>query len=158
MNNKSFTLIEVITAITVLTVGVLGAFTVVQKTANFISTSSLQLRAIYLAQEGVEIARNIRDTNYLESAAWNQGLDPGDWEADYTNTQTLDFYVDPGRFLKIDQGFYKYFGFGENTKFKRKITITPDGSDILNISVEISWQEKGIDKTLVVHENLYNCY
>ncbi len=65
MINKSFTLIEVIIAIFILTMGTVGAFSLIQRTIAFTSISSSRLTAAYLAQEGMEIARNIRDSNYL---------------------------------------------------------------------------------------------
>ena len=66
-NKNGFTLLEVIVAIFVITIGVIGVISVVQRTAAFTSISSSRLQAAYLAQEGIEIARNIRDGNWLEA-------------------------------------------------------------------------------------------
>ena len=159
INDKGFTLIEVITAIFLITVGVVGAFSVVQKVAGFISVSSLQLTAVYLAQEGIEITRNIRDTNCLNDLSWDQGITcvplPCDCEAAYTNTQ-LDSSFD--RFLKFNNGFYGYSGTTE-TRFKRKITISdcsPPNTNCLNVSVLVEWEERGKSHELSVQEELYN--
>lgn len=170
-----FTLMEVMIAITVLMVGVVGAYSAVQKIVSFASTSSFQLPAIYLSQEGLEIVRNIRDTNWLDPAgpSWDQGivccaapLPSCECEADYRST-ALELYQDPGRFLKIyDSGngdFYCYSTSADavQTAFKRKILITPvdedlDGdNDVLGVRATVSWTERGRDHEVVLEEKLY---
>ena len=169
---RGFTLIEVVTAVTVVTVGVVGAFAVVQKVAGYTSLSSSQLTATYLAQEGIEIVRNIRDGNWLDPAIpfWDDGITSGaaaccicvmpcscECEADYINNiQYLDAYSD--RFLNVDVGFYKYSGGGAETRFKRKIIVGRDDADILNVTTTVSWSEKGRSYEISVEETLYNSY
>jgi hypothetical protein len=165
MNNKSFTLIEVIIAIFLLTTGIFGAYTVIQKTLINASVSASKLTATYLSQEGIEIVRNIRDTNWLEQRTdptipWDDGLGEGDWEADY-NSQILSSCPSPCdynnlNFLNIDaNGFYSYSA-GTPIKFKRKITITPNGANILEVLVEVSWYQRTVFQSISVQENLYN--
>ena len=55
MSNKAFTLIEIVVAMFLLTVGTVGAFSLIQKTIAFTSIYSSQLQATYLVQEGMEI-------------------------------------------------------------------------------------------------------
>lgn len=157
--NKSFTLIEVTVAIFLVTVGVGGTFALIQQSISSISISSSRLVASYLAQEGIEIVRNIRDTNWLEQRTaptipWNDGLPAGDWAADYQTNDLTQSYA--GNFLNIDgNGFYSYSS-GETTNLKRKITITPQGSDILEISVKVEWSERGRNHDVEVINHLYN--
>ena len=79
MLNKGFTMIEATIATFILTVGTLGAFALIQIIIGFTSEVSSRLQAVYLAQEGVENIRNIRDSNWLAQAAWDQGISTGDW-------------------------------------------------------------------------------
>lgn len=153
MINKSFTLIEVIIAIFILTVGTVGAFSLIQRTIALTSISSSRLTAAYLAQGGMEIVRNIRDSNYLQELSWDTGLTgcSSGCEADY-NDSALS--ADLGRFLKIDGGFYNY-DIGTDTIFKRKITLIP-GVDILEVSTEVSWQERGRSHQVTAQTKLYN--
>jgi len=152
---KGFTLLEVIVAIFLIMVGVAASLILINKTISQMALSTSQLTAAYLAQEGIEIVRNIRDTNWIENApSWSDGLGAGDWEADY-NDQALTSYVFPGRFLKFDGTFYNYDA-GTDTKFKRKITIVPDGSDKLKVTVSVDWVEKQKNQSVIVKENLYN--
>lgn len=179
-SKSGFTLIETIAAIFIITVGVFGVSNLIQQVISFTAVSSSRLTATYLAQEGIEIVRNIRDTNWLQSrdpaknSPWNDGLADGIWEADYTTQtfdenfpvptdfekcNTLDHYnCQPygGNFLKIDNGFYKYSSGGTPAPFKRKITVTNTGLDILEVSVSVSWEERGRNHEVSAKENIYN--
>lgn len=73
--NKAFTIIEVLAAILVITIGVLAAYAVVQEIVSQTLESSSRLTAVYLAQEQIENVRNIRDTNWLGGEVWDNGLD-----------------------------------------------------------------------------------
>ena len=156
---KSFTLIEVLAAIFLITVGIAAALIVINQTTIFTQVTSSRLVASYLAQEGIEIVKNIRDTNFLKihkgiiaEEHWIDGLTgcEGGCEADYDDSGL----VSADRYLKINGGFYNYDS-GIETAFKRKITITPDGSDILKVLVEVSWTERGRAHQVTAQENLY---
>ena len=166
--NKGFTILEAIAAIFVMTVGVLGAYAVVQQIIVYNSISSSRLTAAYLAQEGIEIVRNIRDTNWVEGVAssWYEGLTgcASGYEADYDDTD-LSCWSDPGRFLELQAGGFYSYDSGTQPKFKRKITIfdatdlssPSDGTpDMFKVKVEVLWTEKGKDYTVAVEEHLYN--
>lgn len=169
MRDKGFTLLEVIIAIFLVTVGITGVFLLITRTIGTISLSFSQLTAAYLTQEGIEITRNIRDTNWLDptNPSWDDGLAcsplpcSSEAEADY-NDPGLTPYVTPGRFLKIDVNEFYSYDPGTDTKFKRRITIVPvdldlDGiNDILEVSVEVTWTEKGEAQSHSAQENLYN--
>jgi len=169
-NRSGFTLIEVIVAIFILTIGVMGAYAVVQQIIASTSITSSRLVAAYLAQEGIEIVRNIRDSNWLAGDSWDEGItgcgpSPAGCEADYkvdTPQEDLPLTFCPApcnyddlRSLNIEgNGFYSYSP-GTPTKFKRKITITPDGTHILKVSVQIEWPERGKIHQVIAQENLY---
>ena len=110
-NDAGFTILEVVVAISLITVGITAIFTLYQQTISITRVSSQRLIAAYLAQEGIEIVRNIRDTNWIEDQAWDTGLGEGSWEGDYQDTQSLTPWVDPGNYLEITPGgFYEYSG------------------------------------------------
>ena len=163
---NGFTIMEAIVAIFVITTGIVGVLSLVTQTNSSATFSKDKLISAYLAQEGIEIVRNIRDTNWLQGLSWDSGLGAGEYEVDYNAALTfcppICDYDHNLRFLKIDGGFYNYF-LGTNTKFKRKITISkeeyPLGSgryDKIIVTVEVSWQEKGKPHSVSAQENLYN--
>ncbi len=153
---KGFTLLEVIIAIFVILVGVVGTFAATQQIISYTSFSNSKLTAVYLAQEGIEIVRDIRDTNWLDPAnpSWDDGLGSGNWQADYNDSSLFPYN---GNFLNLETaGFYGYEG-DTPTKFKRKITINSvdtnsDGENDLEVTVLVEWE----DHEITIWENLYN--
>ena len=165
-NKKGFLLIELIVAVFVIVVGILSVYFVISQSISKIHESSLRLTAAYLAQEGMEIVRNIRDTNWVKGEEnWDAGLEGGEYEADYDDSslERLDCsscgYEDL-RFLKIDdEDFYIYKHDLENqTPFKRKIKIEKISGDELKVSVEVLWKYKGKENSITVTEILHNWY
>ena len=128
MNHRGFTLIEVLTALFVLTVGLVGVVALLSRTASFTSTVNSTLTASFLGQEGLEIARNTRDTNFLkirkgESIQWDNGLAQGE--------QPL-------------------------APFQRTITVTQLSPGILQVSAQVTWVEKGVPKSVTAATYLTN--
>jgi type II secretory pathway pseudopilin PulG len=169
MKKNSFTLLEVMIAITVLTLAVGGSFALVQQTLIAASSNQSKLIAHYLAQEGIEIVKNIRDSNWLEqritpTISWDEGLAEGEWEADYDDEELTQYY-NGGNFLNIDaNGFYSY-SLGEETKFKRKIIISDkedlngdEKPDKMKITIQVEFKERGRTHKIETIEYLYNWY
>jgi len=167
MNNKGLTLIELVIAVFVISVGVVGSFSVLQKVIISTSISSTRLVASYLAQEGIEIVRNIRDTNWVEGDFWLDDLNAGDCsvagpgcEADYNFQRLEACSSQPGgqcRYLRIENGGFYNYGVGRETTYKRKIFIV-NGTDFIKITIQVDWEESGRPHTISVQENLYNWY
>jgi len=162
MSSKGFTLIEVTVAIVILIVGIIGIYTAFSRMVILTSGISNRLIAAYLAQEGIEIVRNIRDTNWVENAtSWNDGLTTcsSGCEADYkTGTQgeetPLRSYT--ACYLNIDSNNFYGYSAGNQTKYKRKITIEEINVDTLKVTVWISWEEKGRFYDFEAGEYIYN--
>ncbi len=74
---KGFTIIELIISIFVLSIAVVGIFSAFNIMAIFTSDSIDRLTASYLAQEGMEIVRNMRDTNWLDMDLCKKQSDTG---------------------------------------------------------------------------------
>jgi len=151
---KGFTLIETIVAISLLTVGVVGSFSLMQKVTSFNSISSSQLVASYLAQEGIEIIRNIRDTNYLEGQTWDSGINAGtDARLDYRSQVFPDATC--GSYLQYT-GVYYACSADSSSKFRRQITVEKPASDKIVVSVEVSWSERGTAHQVSAETELRN--
>ena len=157
MKSKGFTLLEVIAAIFILVVGIGGSFSLIYQTLSAASIVEMELTASYLAQEGIEIVKNLRDRAWLERRSpeppsWNGYLPDGDWEADYSSLKLENPYA--GTFLNIDSdGFYSYSA-GNTTKFKRKISIDEIASTTIEILIEVEWQERGRSHEVKVLEHI----
>jgi len=154
-----FTLLEVLAAMFIMLMGTLGVFGLITRTVTFNSSVSSQLVASYLSQEGLELVRNIRDANFLKihkgvGGQWNDGLTgcAAGCGADYNDIALGSFQA---VLLKLDNGFYTYDA-GTNTIFTRKITIDSATTDLLKVSVDVSWQDKESIRTVKGATELYN--
>jgi len=161
-----FTIIETIIAILIILTGVVGAYSIITNLTSFGTISPTRFTAVYLAKEGIEIVRNIRDTNWLGGQAWNKGLvqssaacNPADENAciiawDGGALQATGGTVPP---LKIDSsGHYNYIS-GTTTVFRRKIKII-SVSGYLEVTVKINWTDHGKSYSLSTAERLYPWY
>jgi len=148
---KAFTLIEVIVAISIFLIGIVGVYAVIPRIIAIGQANTLRFMASQLGREGIEIVRNIRDTNSLKGNDFDEGLNDGVWRVQYNK----DFLLSPSdEPLKIDgNGFYNYDS-GSLTNFKRKVTLSHPTADSLRVKIEISWPGKG--SPLQLEEILYD--
>jgi len=163
MNKKGFTLIEMVVSVFIITVAVVG---IIQVTTKYIQQTKAEKEnyvAALLGQEGIEIIKNIRDTNWIDVAVWNDGLTTcgSGCEIDMTfNAETPVFtaWSGSGRNLYIENStkLYKYLaspGASDiKTAFTRKITIDSTTNDVLKIIVDVYWR----GKTMTIKEDIYN--
>jgi len=139
----------------IITVGTLGVFSAVAKYSQQSQQERESLVASYLCQEGIELVKNIRDTNWVSGAAsWETGLTTcgNGCEAEYSSI-SLTAWSSPGRNLYIQNstGLYSYTG-DIKTPYTRRITITTVGNDELDIVVDVIWGSQ----TMTVKENIFN--
>lgn len=105
-----------------------------------------------LAQEGIEIVRNIRDNNWKASPVKLAFASPfpadgnGYCVAYNGNYSAASPTTCGGSLLKNNNGFYEH-GSGTATKFSRRINIgtNPDGSKLITSTV--TWDSKTITMT-----------
>lgn len=171
--NRGFTLIELTIAIFILVVAIVGVYNSFSTVVILTTGISSRLTATYLAQEGIEIVRNIRDNNWLNGRHWKTGLldmntdCSSGCEAYYRTGTSMDtrfgLTAFGDNYLNIKNNFYSYDETGDYypTKFKRKITIIapyPLVGDVLKVIVLVTWKEKEETFNFQVGEYLYNWY
>lgn len=148
---------EVIIAVAVIATALVSLITLITFSVSGIRPGNSKIIATNLAQEGIEIVRNIRDSNWLAdkrtSDTWSDGLDSGQWRVQYNQLGLLSFSSVP---LKIDgNGFYQYDS-GSNTPFYRKIIIEQIGNNQIKTTSEVTWLEKGKNQAIRIEDKLYN--
>ena len=166
---KGFTLLEMLISIMVITIGVLGIYSAVLKYTKATQVARENLTAAYLGQEGIEIIKNIRDTNWINAETWNDDLTgcdavDGSCEIDTifgggtAKDPVFTIWSGSGRSLYIENStkLYKYLaspGASDiRTIYTRKITIDSVTDDVLKIQVDVYWR----GKTTTVKEDIYN--
>lgn len=81
------TLMELIVAIFVILVGIVGTVTLAIMTLTIARESKHRVLSANLAREGIDVVRQIRDSNWLAAATWNTGLSVGN---DYSAIPEFD--------------------------------------------------------------------
>jgi len=153
---KSFTIIEALVAITIFTLGIIFLGVAISQNYSLAGQATERFVAIYLAQEGLEIVKNLRNENWLNQRTWNYNLNQGDYEADY-NDNSLSNYSNRNLRIDTSTGFYNY-DTGTPTPFKRKISISYPAQDQIKVTVTVYWPKKGSggQEQVSVAEILYN--
>lgn len=163
--NKGFSLAEVIIATFVIIIGIIGAMNLITYSISNVAVGKSQVIAASLAQEGMEIVRNIRDSNWIEGRdpekdiAWNDGLGDGNYRVQY-NGQSLVSFSDT--FLQINSsGLYGYngvegFSGGADTFFKRRIEITNVSGTEIKVISKVAWDERSRSYEIEAESRLYN--
>lgn len=153
-NNAGFTLIETIVALAILTMAIIPALYLSNSAVNVASNVQDDLVAAGLAQEGIEVVRAIRDTNFFSNQSFNTGLASGSYRLEWNSTSLLALGANPP--LNINNGQYTYTG-GTPTKFFRTISISPVNAGELKVTSSVTWAQRGsVNKTVQVEDHLFN--
>ncbi|OGG47941.1 hypothetical protein A2761_00975 [Candidatus Kaiserbacteria bacterium RIFCSPHIGHO2_01_FULL_51_33] len=166
--NSGFTLVEMLVAIMVLSLAVAGPLTVVSKGISNTAYARDQITAVFLAQEGMEAVRNLRDSNGLAGAPWLQQFDScaaadcginiiGSPPAITVNTcsalgNCLLYYND-------SIGLYNHQTAGtEPARFSRSFRLVPVDEKEARLTVTVSWQTNAVlpSRTFTVTTELLN--
>ncbi len=166
-NKEAFTLIETIMAVTLVTVVMTAVTGLILSTLMANQRNIHTLQATFLAQEGLEAVRFMRDSNWLQNYSW----DTGQWSQDFhveEGSDSLTLYLVP----KLCTGVAPCFELstlseeGEVTldngfKFQRNLmfrTLTDDDGSTLTsameVTAEVTWQELGIDRSMSLSTTL----
>ncbi len=133
-----FTLLETLVALSIFTVSLIGIISILASGISATSYVKQKLTAEYLAQEGIEYARNQRDNAMLYQQSvggWNSFLHAnGDSNDNVNPPQPLD------------------------TKFQRTVTKTfiPSASDELIVTSTVTWTKGSGQQVVIFTEHLFN--
>ncbi len=157
--HKGFTLIETLFAILIFSAALVSLLAIAGKGISATSLTKSEITAYYLAQEGVEVARNARDTVFASGVgAWDEAFATNancasgcyvDFSAGFPQLSEVTNATDDELFFA--SGIYTNQG-GDPTGFRRQVTITPvlAGStvDEYLVASTVSWNYKGITRTV----------
>lgn len=150
---NGFTLLEVIIAITVITAGLAGALVLIGHSIASATAVRDRLVAVNLAQEGVEVVRNIRDSNWLAGRNWDIGFFyTTNTNVDWDSTVLDD--VNDGLSFDGAQNHYIHSS-TPNTPFKRHIELNP-GPEVMQVKSIVEWSRRGGDHRVELEAYLYD--
>ncbi|MEK7568800.1 MAG: prepilin-type N-terminal cleavage/methylation domain-containing protein [Patescibacteria group bacterium] len=151
---KGFTLIETMVALTVVLVAVVGPISLIGNSLRNIYFARDKMVAINLAQEGIEVVRQKRDSNLLAGAIWDSGLNTGSYVVD---APSLSLTTADTKIYQDTDGFYRQgVGFTTVTQFLRGITITDAGLEEKKVTSTVTWNTGNDTGTITAIEFLFN--
>ncbi|MEK7187104.1 MAG: hypothetical protein AAB690_02285, partial [Patescibacteria group bacterium] len=163
---------ETLVAVGILAVAVIGALTAAQSGISSSIFSKNQVIAFYLAQEGVEKIRSVRDENSLNGRSWLEGIAHLSSDPCYFGSVCYADTLGPVSLTRCsggagscptlkqdaETGFYGYDLGWTETIFKREIAITSinENENEISILVTIDWSKGIINRQFRVRENILN--
>ena len=171
MKNKGFTIIETLVAISILVTAIVGTSTAVQGAISSYTHSKDQIIAFYLAQEGFEQIRNLRDESRLKNRNWLTGIAENSSDACYFGKVCIVSPVDtqapvscsggagscPYLRQEAATGFFGYTSTWNVTPFRREITLTSIEADKeIMVTVTVNWSKGVVSRQFKAKESLLN--
>ncbi len=153
---QGFTLVETLVALALVASSLVPIFFLSSSSARLSQNIEHDVVATNLVQEGIEVIRAIRDSNWFSSAPFPAGLDDGDYEVEWDSGVPMASYV--GRFLRIDDnGRYTYDPTApKRTIFQRKVTIQRISDVELKVTSMVIWQERGAVRQIELEDHLFD--
>jgi type II secretory pathway pseudopilin PulG len=140
---SAFTLVETVLILFIISVGLIGVLSLIIQNIQSQVINKNNIIAHQLAQEGLELIRKTRDTNWLNSSSWNQNLAPDSYYMDYLDEvpQILLNPSDAYLYKNID-GFYVHDSNEEETVFSRRLEIVTLDADSMSVSAVVTWNDR----------------
>lgn len=156
-----FTIVEIITVLMVISIGITGIMSLIVQNVKSQSINKNTLIAYQLAQEGIELIRQVRDTNWRNNDSWRKDLDAGIYHLDYLSVVPSPANSrSSGRLIKDNNGMYisqpgTILTEGE---LSRIITISyPNGPDEkMLVNSSVFWIDRGNTLSYVLEAELYD--
>lgn len=142
-NRPGFTLVEILAVLFVLSIGLIGVLSLIVQNIQSQNINKRTIAAYQLAQEGLELVRKVRDTNWKNGNDWNQNLAAGTYFMDYLDaTPNLVVHSTDGDLYMSVGGFYVHGGVSDPTPFSRTIEIIPIDAGSMRVYSHIVWYDR----------------
>ncbi len=145
--NLGFSILEVIIAIAIIMIGMTGVLSLVIQNGQVQTVNRDNLIASHLAQEGIELYRNLRDEEWLVPGTWDPSSDVKIrlyFDGSVINVVTgLTGIDDNNAKLMIDgQGFYSHAG-TEYSGFRRIVDVDIISAEETKVTSIVAWEIRG---------------
>ena len=99
---SAFTLVETVIAMAVIGLVITASYSLTVQSLSLGRETTQRFTALLLAEEGLEVVRNVRDSNWLQNREWRRGLTDGTYAIQELPVETTGGFVDPrGRFALV---------------------------------------------------------
>ena len=176
---RGFTLIEVLVAVSIVSLAVSAIFASVQSSLQRNNLSENRITAYYLAVEAIEFIRNKRDENGIKniqgygtgsSVNWLKDIYESPSDPCNGRTCTIDSPANsisscsssstcPNLNYNTISGLYSHSSSGSGwigSPFRRSVNITSISPTEVSVTVSVYWSEQNISKTYNLTEIIRN--
>lgn len=168
-NKPAFSLLETVVVLFVISIGLVSILSVTVDSTRAQNLNKNSLVAARLAEEGLELVKNVRDTNFIQNTtstpiSWDRYISgtPGgaNYRVDYsvfqpattTSINTAKLQISEGP----DSGFYVHNEAYPDSMFSRLITITASGTASSTVSSLVQWIDQGQTYQVELKSILYD--
>jgi type II secretory pathway pseudopilin PulG len=166
MKNKGqflgFSLLETMVAVSILVFAIAGPMTLASMSIRSATRAKDNLIASHLAQDGIELIRNVRTTNVINGFDWLDGLGGDSGTFCFSGNGCYLDATDPSITIFSCSGVCPYIGFdevnklytylsGTDSKYIRTIKMNVVGTDPVTgnpnevrVTSSVAWVDKGI--------------
>lgn len=161
--SRGFSLVEALVAIAILLVAVVGPISIIGNSLHQIYYAKDEMLAINLAQEGIEMVRQKRDSNMLANeapatvTAWDSGITAGTYTVDASSFSIIACAVCDTKVYKNSNGFYSQGSGSTATQFISRTIVITDvvaGREKRVVST-VTWKTGGDTRSIIVTEYIF---
>jgi type II secretory pathway pseudopilin PulG len=168
--SPAFSIIEIVTVLFIVSVALLGIMSLIVQNIQSQSYNKQTLMAYQLAQEGIELIRKVRDSNWANNHnpghqsiyTFNNNLAPGTYYMDYRDSVPHVAGSNTGPLSLDSNNFYVHGGTGTSTGFSRLITIQSWPATgqpyFIQVYSDVVWYEHGHHYDYRLVTSLYDWY
>ncbi len=166
---RGFTLIETLVAISVLLLSLAGPLSIAAAALKSANYARDEVTAYYLAQEGIEYVRAIRDQNYLSGntgSLWLNGINGVAGDSCINTNCTVDIPSFTHEAcggaclpLKISESGNLYnTTAGDSSIYTRSLTMTriDDLDEEAIVTVTMTWSSHNLSRSFQISEHIFN--
>ncbi len=154
-------MLEMLFAVLIFSFALISLMVIASRGVVSTNTSRNQLIAEFLAEEGIEVGRNMRDANYINQRDWIQGnglaqCENAPCDVSYPETADENPILIPcdggscvGQYLTENQGTYRPIGqtAGTETTFWREVLLLPSTTENQKIlQSTVHWKERKLNR------------
>ena len=160
--HSGFTLVETLVAIAVLLMSLTGPLFLAERSFVAATGSRDQMIATFLAQEGIEYSRVVRDSNYLEGNAWMARL---------SSCVSSACIIDPAQDLvSVCSGSCPVLNFNTSdrsynhsvvtsvnqpTIWRREVQLVQITATEYRVTSSVFFTKRGVERSVILKETLH---
>ncbi len=155
---KGFSIIEIIIILFIIAVGLLGVLSLIIQNIQSQGYNQKNFVAYQLAQEGIELIRLVRDSNWRQGESFDKDLVDGEFYMDYQDDlpKPAEETVSELILRQGQDGFYHHGGIATSSGFSRKIILMHENANTLGVLVQVTWQDRGRNALYDLKTELYD--